>query len=143
VLARDTISQPKKRAFLAAYAKSGIIAHACRAAEIPRKTYYQWCEHDLDFTAAARLAYQEAGDHLEEVALERGTIGVPTVKEIYERCPDGELRLVRREVSRNASDTLLIFALKGARPDKYRERHDVTVTGPVVKVVSGFDPAEV
>lgn len=127
----DTFTQPKKRAFLAAYAKSGNISAACRAAEIERRTYYVWVEHDEEFAAAAKLAYLDAGDYLEMVALERATVGAPTTKEVWE---NGEL--TRREVSRAASDTMLAMMLNGAKPEKYKQRAEVHHTGPAVKTLS-------
>jgi hypothetical protein len=125
---------PKKRAFLEAYAKCGIIATACRYAEINRGTYYLWTEHDEEFAAAAKRAYAEACDYLEEVALQRATIGREVVKEIYERDDAGEPVLVRREVSSQVSDTMLAMMLNGAKPEKYKQRSEVTVT-TVVKAI--------
>jgi len=121
---------PKKRAFLAAYAKCGIIATACRHAQIDRGTYYLWMEHDDLFAAAAGRAKAEAGDYLEEEALRRATIGHQVVKEIWELGV-----LVRREVSHQVSDTMLAMMLNGAKPEKYKIRADVTHTGTVVKTV--------
>lgn len=122
---------PKKAAFLAAYARCGIIAYACRIADIDRKTYYNWCEHDDAFAVGAKLAYAEAGDYLEEVALQRATIGTSVVKEIWE----GDV-LVRREVSQQVSDTMLAMMLNGAKPEKYKQRHDIHHSGvPAVKIL--------
>lgn len=113
---------PKKRAFLAAYAKCGIIAMACRYAEIDRGTYYLWMEHDEEFAARAGLAVAESKDHIEEEALRRATVGHTTVKEVYEIGADGQPALVRREVSEGVSDTMLAMMLNGAKPEKYKAR---------------------
>jgi hypothetical protein len=126
----DKTTQPKKRAFLAAYSKSGNISAACRAAEIERRTYYLWTEHDAEFVAAAKMAYAEACDYLEMVALERATIGHTTVKEVWE----GSV-LVRREVSQGVSDTMLAMMLNGAKPEKYKQRAEVNHTGSVIKAI--------
>lgn len=131
IAAPDTIQHPKKRAFLAAYAKCGIIGTACRLAEINRWTYYHWAEHDADFATAAGRARADAADLLEEEALQRATVGRGTVKEVWENGV-----LVRREVSEGVSDTLLIFLLKGAKPEKFRERLDVSTSEPAVKTVA-------
>ena len=61
----DRIRHPSKRAFLAAYRQSGNIRASTEAAKITRQTYYNWCEHDLMFAAAARQAKEEYGDLLE------------------------------------------------------------------------------
>lgn len=136
-----TTEQAKKR-FLAAYARTGVILHACKAAKVGRTTYYEWTEADLEFAAACGFALAEAADMLEQKAIEWATVGIKTVKEVYERNQVGDLVLVKREHSRELSPTLLIFALKGAKPEKYRERVDFNVN-QVVKAYAGFDPAEV
>lgn len=44
---------------------------------------------------------------------------------------------------REYSDTLLIFMLKGTRPEKYRDRQQIDVTASLYKVYQtgdGFDP---
>lgn len=127
----DKIQHPKKRAFLEAYARCGIIATACRYAGINRWSYYHWTEVDEAFSAACKRAYAEACDYVEEVALQRATIGREVVKEIYE---NGEL--VRREVTTQVSDTMLAMMLNGAKPEKYKIRADVAHThAGVVKAV--------
>jgi hypothetical protein len=120
----DKVLHPKKRAFLAAYAKCGIIGTACRHAEISRPTYYYWTEHDERFSVEAKRAYAEACDYIEEKALERAVIGREVVKEVYEPGADGELVLVKREVSGQVSDTMLAMMLNGAKPEKYKTRVD-------------------
>src|SRR5688500_11364022 len=60
------IGHPKKRAFLAAYARVGTIRAGCEKAGIARQTYYDWTEHDEQFVMAANLAKQEYADRLEE-----------------------------------------------------------------------------
>lgn len=129
-MATDSTRHPKKDAFLAAYRVSGNISTACTAAGLHRSTYYDWTEKDERFALEARQAYNEAGDLLEQHARDWATVGVPTVKEIYE---DG--KLVRREESRDISATLLIFLLKGAKPEKYRERLDVQQSEKAVKAI--------
>ena len=59
------IAHPKKRAFLAAYRQSGNIRASTEAAGIQRRTFYDWCEHDLIFAVAARQAKEEFADLLE------------------------------------------------------------------------------
>jgi hypothetical protein len=60
------IRHPQKRAFLAAYRQSGNIRASTEAAKVTRQTYYNWCEDDLVFAAAARTAKEEFGDLLED-----------------------------------------------------------------------------
>lgn len=133
--APDKIQHPKKRAFLAAYAKVGIIGTACRHAGINRWTYYHWVEHDEHFAVSVKRSYAEACDYIEQLALERATVGHEVVKEIHERGEDGAVVLVRREVSTHVSDTMLAMMLNGAKPEKYKQRTEVTQTGPALKAV--------
>lgn len=110
----DEIGHPKKRAFLKAFAETGNITDACKASKIPRSTYYVWTEQDDTFVAACGLAKQTAIENLESEARRRAVTGVP--KPIYSR--DGKLI----DTVWDYSDTLLIFLLKGAAPDKYKDR---------------------
>lgn len=76
---------------------------------------------DQDFAAAAAVAREEAIELMEEEALERATKG--TLEPVYHA---GErVGFIRRK-----SDTLLIFLLKAARPNKYRERTGVVIENP-------------
>jgi len=61
----STVHHPKKRAFLAAYRQTGNIRASTEAAKIRRATYYDWCENDLVFAAAAQQAKEEFADLLE------------------------------------------------------------------------------
>lgn len=124
--------QQKKR-FLDAFAECGNVSAACRTANIRRANVYEWQEHDEAFALAYREAEVRAIDALEEEARRRAAIG--TEKPVFHK---GEVCGTIREYS----DTLLIFLLKGARPEKYRERLDLNVA-QVVKAYAGFDPSEV
>lgn len=126
----DRIGHPKKRAFLAAFAETGNISLSCQAAGVRRSTYYEWTEHDGAFGVALAAAREAAIDKLEEEARRRAVEGVTRETGVYHNG-----KLIATEVEIKYSDTLLIFLLKGLRPEKYRERMDVTGTGAVVKVV--------
>ena len=86
---------PKKRAFLAAYSGSGNQVEAAKAAGINRNTHYDWMKKDEDYKAAYEESQALVGDMLEREAVRRAKLG---------------------------SDTLLIFLLKGFKPNKYKER---------------------
>lgn len=125
---------PKKRApvwakaFLANLAESGVARTAAEAAGVDNRTPHRLRERDPEFAAAWEAALDQAADLLEREAIRRardgwdepvfgsrgGTGGVGTVG-----------------VIRKYSDTLLIFLLKGARPEKYRERFDQKVSGSI------------
>jgi hypothetical protein len=106
------ITHPKKHAFLAAYAHCGQIRRAARAAQCDWKNHYLWLAKDPMYAACFAQAQQMAGDFLEEEAIRRAVDGVQ--KGVWHQGA-----LVGKE--RVYSDTLLIFALKGAKPAKYKE----------------------
>jgi len=91
------VSHPRQRAVLAAFARSGQVRAACTHAEVDRSTHYHWLKHDAAYQAAFAEAHAQVGDWLEDVAVRRAT--------------EGE----------HPSDVLLIFLLKAAKPEKYRE----------------------
>lgn len=124
---------PKKAAFLAAYRECGSIRYAAEAAGVDRTTYYQWCEVDPDFVAAAGLAKADAVEALENEARRRAMEGVRKEKPIFFKD-----ELLTTVIETEFSDTLLIFLLKGAAPEKYRENINVTQTQTVKVIDSPF-----
>ena len=122
--------QPKKRAFLLAYAELGIVTYAAKAAQIHRLTHNDWLKTDAVYAADFEVAKEGAADRLEREALRRAVEGWD------------EPIVWRGEVTgmvRRYSDTLLIFMLKGAKPEKYRERfeHSGPGGGPIAVVSDG------
>lgn len=110
----------KKNAFLAAYALCGNITKAAECATIPRMTHYDWLKSDEAYAAAFEEAKQEACDHLEAEARRRAVEG--TEKPVFYK---GEECGTIREYS----DTLLMFLMKGAMPEKYKDRVQSEITG--------------
>ena len=94
-----TINQ---RAFLAAYANSGNIRSASRAIKMDRTNHHLWMKDNSVYQEAFHLAELEAGEYLEELAMSRAQAG---------------------------SDVMIIFMLKGKKPDVYRERSSVDFKG--------------
>lgn len=115
------ITRVAKARFLESFRVVGIIGPAAAAAGVARQTIYRWQEHDDVFSAAFNLAREEALDALEAEARRRAVDGVQQVRPIYYR---GEQ--VGTEVVTVHSDRLLELLLKAGRPEKYRERIDVT-----------------
>lgn len=95
----------KQRA-LAAYREAGTVMHACIAAGVGRRTWYDWMEQDPKFAAAAIETGEAVTDDLEKEAIKRAKEG---------------------------SDTLIIFLLKSKRPEQYRETHKIEVVSPAVR----------
>ena len=116
------IGHVKKRAFIAAFAQSGNVRAAVEAAAIGRSTHYEWLRTDPDYVRAVEIAKQDAIDILEAAAAQRAVTGVR--KYLYHNGqPVVDLNGAHLFEMR-FSDVLLIFLLKGLRPDKYRERYD-------------------
>lgn len=116
-MAQQTASVSNKAAFLEHYAHTGNIAAACRLSGIGRRTVYHWIEEDETFKPLFEESKLDASDSLEHEARRRALVGVE--RPVYQGGKQvGKIR--------EFSDTLLIFLLKGAKPDKYRERFEHT-----------------
>ena len=95
------------------YLEVATIFHAAAALGMSRQTHYSWLDHDPEYAAAFADAKETAVAVLEKEARRRAVEGVD--KPVYQG---------RRLVGhiREYSDVLLIFLLKAARPDVYRDR---------------------
>jgi hypothetical protein len=108
------LTQPKRAAvrdrrrakFLELLRDGHPVTQAAEGAKIPRRTVYRWRHDDPDFAREWDEAWEQGSDLWEE--------------ELQRRALDG------------GSDLLLIFGLKGRRPQRYRDnvKHesDVRVT---------------
>lgn len=112
-----------QKAFLAALAETGIVTRAAEAAGVETSTVYSLREVDAAFAESWRLARESAADRMEQEALRRALEGVE--EPVFGSGGTGfgtvEVGSIRRY-----SDTLLIFMLKGIRPEKYRERRELS-----------------
>jgi hypothetical protein len=115
--------QHKKKAFLAAFAETGNITAASKLSGISRQAHYDWMNDDLDYPALFKVADQQAAENLESEARRRAVQGVN--KPVFYK---GEECGAVREYS----DTLLIFLLKGAMPDKYSEKFQGVVDHNII-----------
>lgn len=113
----DAISEPKKRAYLLALSRTGIILRACKAAEISHALPWVWRQDDAVFVTLEAQARKLGAERLVQEAYRRAVEGID--KPIYY---EGK----RIDTLKEYSDTLLIFLLKGALPDVYRERMELT-----------------
>lgn len=132
----NKIEHPKKRAFLAAYAKVATVRYACKMAKISRTTHYQWMKDDQQYKVAFGDAKLDACDNLEEEASRRAMEGCEEV--VYyqgEEC--GRIR--------KYSDVLLIVLMKANMPDKYIERRAIEHSGaqPVESLHKPRDIADI
>lgn len=127
---------PSKRAFLSAYAETGRFDLAAQAARVTRFVHYHWMRDDPDYPAAFRQAQDMAADTLETEAVRRAVTGV-----------DKPVFWKGRQIStvKEYDTTLLIFMLKGLRPEKYKDRVQVDVSGYLRQLAedNGLDADEV
>lgn len=118
----DTVGQLKRdgkqEAFLKAFAGNGNVRLSCEIAKVGRATHYEWLKADVEYAARFKSAQEDAAEALEEEARRRAVEGVLEPAGWYQGSPGGNVR--------RYSDTLLIFLLKGAKPEKYRERTELT-----------------
>lgn len=118
-----TAMTPKRRAaFLVALEEHATVLHACKAIGVSRNCVYQLRQRDEEFALAWADVEERVVERMEREALRRGVEGVE--RDVYYK---GEV--VGQE--RQFSDTLLIFMLKAARPEKYRENVKVEHSGSI------------
>lgn len=110
----------RKADFLYALSELAAITGACEASDVPRVTVYNWRERDPDFAKAWDEALEKGIDALEDEMMRRAKQGVE--KPVYQ----GGLKV---GTVREYSDTLAIFLAKGRRPERYRERTELSGPG--------------
>lgn len=123
---QDTDRITRQAAFLDAYAACGNISAACKALGISRQTEHMWRKLP-EYRKLFMDAHEAAADALEAEARRRAVDGVSKLV-LYKGEPvkvknpktGEETYLTTKEFS----DVLLIFLLKGVRPEKYRERYE-------------------
>lgn len=130
----------KKQAFLAAYRECGTIRYAAEAVRMSRRTHYAWMERDADYAEEFDKATADAADYLEAEARRRAAEGVKKLK-FYKGEPIIDPETKEPYFEHEYSDVLLIFLLKGALPEKYRERASVKMEGDGERV-AGMDRDE-
>lgn len=106
-----------ERAFLATLSNTGNVRAACTAAKVGRSTVYDRRQSSEAFDAAWAEAIEQAADMMEAEALRRAVHGVQ--EPVYYKG-----KIVGHVLK--YSDVMLIFLLKAARPEKFRERFEHT-----------------
>lgn len=120
------IRHAKRRAFLRAYSRTHSLVRASEAAKCDRDMHYHWLKTIPEYPEQFETAKAMAGDFLEAEAIRRATEGVEEA--VWHQG-------VQVGTQRRYSDTLLIFTLKGANPQKYRENVRTEISGPDGKPV--------
>ena len=119
----------KKAAFLAAYAELGNITRAALAAKVARTKHYAWLK-DPTYAQAFAEAEEIAVEKLEIEARRRAVEGLKRKKFDRLGLPVMDPETGEQYFEHEYSDTLLIFLLKAARPEKYKDRVSQEHTGP-------------
>ncbi len=123
----ETAKKKRQEAFLAEYRQCATVTHSAKLALISRQRHYKWLEKDSAYAEAFEEAKTAATDALVKEARRRAIQGIEEPV-IYQgklsTSSDGKPLVIRKY-----SDTLLIFLMKGAMPETYRERHEVTGGG--------------
>jgi hypothetical protein len=117
----DGILHPKKRAFLVAFAGCGQVTESCKQADIDRMTDWNWRQDDPDYCVARAKAWAMACEALEAEAYRRGHGGVD--EPVFHG--GSQVGTIRKY-----SDTLLMFLMKGANPNTYRDTWRGELSGP-------------
>jgi len=124
---KRTVRTPKKsKLFLNGLRKTGVISYACEMAKIGRTAAYAWRADDAEFAKAWNEALDEALDALELEARRRAHDGL-IKKKFHEGAAIIDPATGEQYYEREYSDTLMIFLLKGGRPEKYRDQFDVNL----------------
>ena len=115
------VKHPEKRALLRAYGKYGTILAAIQEAGCTYGSHYHWMHNDEEYPALFERAKAIFCDRLDEEVFRRAVRGI-----------EQPVFYCGKEVGkiRKYSDILLIFAAKGAMPQKYNtERREVSGRG--------------
>ena len=125
-----TISHPNARAFLLAYMHSGTVTDAAAAAQVNRRTHYDWLQSLGGYADAFKQAEGMFADSLERSALLRARDGC--LKPVFQ----GGIQV---GVVREYSDTLMLAMLKAKRGDQYKDK---AASGPTLEEMDQFDDSE-
>lgn len=134
----DTVAQLKKRAFLEAFRILGTVYHAAQQAQVGRRTVQRWKKQDPEFRALFNEAAEDATDIIEGQARVRANAGVKRNVLYKGKVVDSYFEY---------SDTLSIVLLKAYRPEKFREKYELSgpgggpleITNPIQRIQAKLD----
>lgn len=112
-------TRTKKAEFLNQFSMNGNITKSAEYVGIERSSHYRWMKEDPEYRALYAEAEDQFADNLEAEARRRAFEG-------YEEDVYYQGDIVGQQ--RKFSDTLLIFLLKGAKPQKYKDRVEQETT---------------
>jgi hypothetical protein len=111
--------------FLEALSKLGNVRLACSHAEVSRNVAYVHRNTNAEFAERWDDAMDEAVDLLEHECRRRAAHGVERERWTRIGTDENGRPLFKMIVEREYSDVLLMFLIKGARPEKYRDNFDL------------------
>lgn len=111
-----------KKAFLACLSQTGNVTQSAATAKIDRLAVYRARTNYPDFALDWDDALQKAMDVLEQEARRRAYDGLLKKKFNGKGEPLVDTETGQQYAEREYSDTLLIFLLKGGRPEKYKDK---------------------
>ncbi len=117
---RTSRTAKKDETFFVTLAATGNVSDSAATTGYGRRSVYEWRDKDEEFKARWNEALAKAGDVLEAEARRRAVEGWEEPV-FYRGKSVGKVR--------KYSDTLLIFLLKGNKPDKFKDRHEHTGEG--------------
>ena len=120
----NEIEHIKKRAYLTAYARLGVVRQSCVAAEIAHSTYYEWVKNDPVFVDAVEDAREVHIESLEIEANRRAVEGIRRYK-FHHGQPIIHPETGKPYYEHAYSDNLLMFRLKALKPATYRDGYEV------------------
>ncbi len=123
------VAQLWRKPFLEIYAKNGNIRKSSDLMGIGSMTVRVAMKRDPEFREQVNLAYQDYADTIEEEARRRAVDGIPRNKYFRDQLLETETEY---------SDRLLEMLLKGAKPERYRDRVDVSG-----KIETTIDPKQI
>jgi hypothetical protein len=109
-----------KRAFLDAFAQAGTCLGASKLSGVDDRNHYVWLQKSEQYRQEFAIAKERAAQVLEAEARRRAADGYDDPI-FYNGVQVGHVR--------RYSDLLMIFLLKAAKPDIYRDYHSVKVSG--------------
>ena len=126
LIARDIekLNKERKKKYLQSYARCGNLSKCARITGISLSMHYYWMNSDPQYKEAFAIARGIYDDSLEEILDDRVKHG--TERDVWYR---GE----KVGKTRTHSENLLMFALKGAKPQKYRDKEIVGLDGSSIK----------
>lgn len=140
-LAHSRAAEIKLSAFLEALSLTGNVTESAKRAGFSRDYAYEVREKDAGFASRWDSALEEACDRMELEARRRAVDGIPRMK-FHQGVAILDPRTLEPYIEMEYSDGLLTTLLKAHRPEKFRDKSSVELTGKdgeAFKVYLGVD----